>query len=171
MGGLPQRTEVGPVLELLTRAGVDFVLIGGLAGNAHGSVLPTFDLDIAYSRGSANLERLVSVLGELDVSLRGAPPDLPFQLDRRTLENGMNFTFDTRLGALDILGEPGGVSSYEDLRAASVPARIEGVDVLVSSLDHLIAMKRHANRPKDRIMVEEYLAISDEDAKDALEDR
>ncbi|MDP9227576.1 MAG: hypothetical protein M3M99_00820, partial [Actinomycetota bacterium] len=135
------------------------------AGSVHGSVLPTFDLDIAYSRSPENLERLASALSELDVTLRGAPDDLPFHPDRRTLEKGMNFTFQTQLGAVDILGEAGGIKSYEELRAASIPTRVEGVDIRVASLDHLIAMKRHANRPKDRLMIEEYLAIADEETR------
>ena len=35
-----------PLLLALVDAGVDFVLIGGLAGGAHGSSYPTFDVDV-----------------------------------------------------------------------------------------------------------------------------
>ena len=147
--------------QLLVRAGVDFVVIGGLAGLAQGSSYPTFDLDIAYAREPANLERLVEVLRELDVHLTNAPADLPFQVDRRTLEDGANFTFDTKYGRFDILGHVPGVSSYDELRAE--PTRpIEGVEVRVASIDHLIAMKRAAGRTKDKLMLEEYIVIADE---------
>src|ERR1700760_668093 len=70
-----------PLLEALDRHGVDFVVVGGLAGLAHGSSYPTYDLDIAYSRERSNRRRLVAALSEIGVTLRGAPPDLPFQLD------------------------------------------------------------------------------------------
>ena len=41
-------------------------------------------------------------------------------------------------------------------------AEIEGVEVPIASIDHLIAMKRAANRTKDKLMLEEYIVIADE---------
>jgi predicted nucleotidyltransferase len=155
-------TQVGPLLEALDRHGVDFVVIGGIAGLIHGSAYPTFDLDVAYARDESNLARMAAVLEELGVSLRGAPPELPFQPDARSLANGANFTFASNYGALDILGDVAGIRDYEDLRSASQVSSIEGVPVRVASLNHLIAMKRAANRTKDQLMVEEYLVIADE---------
>src|SRR5262249_10579376 len=76
--------EVGPLLNALDRKEVDFVVIGGVAGLAHGSAYPTYDLDIAYARGRRNLERLAAALREIRVRLRGAPADLPFQIDAQT---------------------------------------------------------------------------------------
>lgn len=153
------------LFAVLARHGVEFVVVGGLAGLAHGSSYPTYDLDVAYARDRANLERLAAALGELDLTLRGAPSDLPFQVDAQTLENGANFTFDTEYGRFDILGDVPGVRSYEQLRSRSTPAEIEGTTVRVASLDHLIAMKRAANRTKDKLMVEEYIVLADEQGR------
>ncbi len=158
----PAAPDLGALLRPLVAAGVDFVVIGGMAGVAHGSSYPSFDLDVAYSRERANLERLVEVLRGLDVTLRGAPADLPFQLDVRTLENGANFTFSTRHGDFDVLADVAGIKSFAELRRGAELKSIAGVEVPVASIDHLIAMKRASNRPKDRNMLEEYIVIADE---------
>jgi len=160
-----------PLLEALDRHGVDFVLVGGLAGIAHGSSYPTYDLDIAYSRDSSNLVRLVDALQEIGVTLRGAPSDLPFQLDVATLANGANFTFDTEFGSFDILGDAAGVKGYDEVRRDAKVEEVFGVEVKVASLDHLIAMKRAANHPKDQLMVMEYVEISEEIRRQEAEER
>jgi hypothetical protein len=151
-----------PLIAALADAGVDFVLIGGLAGTAHGSAYPTYDLDVMYGRDPDNLERLAGVLRDLGATLRGAPPDLPFQLDARTLEEGGNFTFDTRNGPLDILAYPAGAPPFPELKEASNEIELAGRRVRVASLDHLIAMKEAADRPKDQLMATEYRTLADE---------
>jgi hypothetical protein len=150
------------LLETLVRHGVDFVLIGGMAGTARGSAYITLDIDVAYERSRANLERLADALRELEATLREAP-ELPFMLDAETLANGANFTFDTPYGPLDILTAPAGVPSYATLRQeAGQELLVEGLSIRVASLDHLIAMKEAAGRPKDLLMASEYRVISDE---------
>jgi hypothetical protein len=150
-------------LETLVRHGVDFVLIGGMAGIARGSAYVTLDVDVAYDRSRENLERLAGALQELDTTLRGAPPGLPFVPDAAMLAGGANFAFDTRYGPLDVLADPAGAPSYEKLRhEAGEELLVEGVRIRVASLDHLIAMKEAAGRPKDQLMASEYRVISDE---------
>ena len=136
-------------------------MIGGVAGGAHGSAYGTVDVDVAYSRARENLEKLAALLRDLSATLRGAPTDLPFILDARTLSEGGNFTFDTELGSIDILAFPAGAPAYEVLRAEAKEVAIEGRSVLVASLDHLIAMKEAAGRDKDKLHASEYRAISD----------
>jgi hypothetical protein len=158
----PRAPEVDKLLGPLVAHGVDFVIVGGMAGLAHGSNYPSFDLDIGYARDPANLERLVTALRDIGVTLRGGPPGLPFQLDVQALQNGANFTFVTPYGDFDVLADIGGIGSYEQLRASSEVKQIAGVQVRVASIDHLIAMKRTAGRTKDQLMLEEYIVIADE---------
>jgi predicted nucleotidyltransferase len=163
----PLNTE--RLLRALDEHGVDFVVIGGIAGLVHGSAYPTYDLDVAYARGPDNLEKMAAALTELDVSLRGAPPDLPLQVDAKTLANGSNFTFDSPHGSFDILGHVPGISSYEELAHEASVESVDGVRIQVASIDHLIAMKRAANRTKDKLMLEEYIVIADEQGRLAEE--
>ena len=159
---LPQQApELPRLLEPLVRHGVEFVLIGGMAGIARGSTYPSYDLDVVYARSRANVSRLVAALEEIGVRLRGAPPDLTFLLDEQTIENGANFTFITPYGDLDVLADVAGIRSFEELLSAAEEIEVHGIAVHVASLDHLIAMKRAANRPKDKLMVEEYIIIAD----------
>lgn len=151
------------ILRRLDAHGVRFVLIGGLAAKAHGSPTLTVDIDICYARDPENLERLASVLGELGSVLRGAPRDVPFHPDRRTIERGDTFTLTTDYGDLDILGTPSGVSGFDELIANAEEAEVEkGLIVPVASLDDLIRMKRAAGRPKDRVELEILGALRDE---------
>jgi hypothetical protein len=151
-----------PILSALAEGGVDFVVVGGVAGGAHGSSYPTYDLDVAYGRDDANLDRLATVLTSLGARLRGAPADVPFILDARTLRAGANFTFATELGSFDIRGDAAGAPPYERLRADAKVTRVRGLEIRFASLDHLIAMKEAAGRPKDRLMATEYRLLADE---------
>lgn len=138
-------------------------MIGGLAAKAHGSPTLTVDIDICYARDRDNLERLAAVLGEMGTVLRGAPPDLPFHPDRRTLERGDSFTFTTDFGDLDILGTPSGTTGFAELDANAEEADLgEHLVVRIASLDDLIRMKRAAGRQKDRIELEVLGALRDE---------
>ena len=96
-------TRFAELLQTLATAGVDFILVGGVAAAAHGSPRATQDIDIVYGRKRDNLERLVKALAPLEPYLRGAPPGLPFHLDLDTLRAGLNFTLVTNLGWIDRL--------------------------------------------------------------------
>jgi hypothetical protein len=153
-----QPFEPRPLLRALAEHGVEYVVVGGLAGMAHGSSFPSFDLDVVYARSPENLERLAACLRELGARLRGAPPDVPFLLDEKTLRAGLDFTFTTSFGSLDLLGEP----PCETLRERATAVEIDGVPTLVASLDDLIRMKEAAGRPKDLLMATEYRVLADE---------
>lgn len=161
--------EIDKLLGPLIAYGVDFVLIGGQAGISHGSAYPSYDLDVLYAHNHDNVVRLVAALGEIGVRLRGAPDDLQFVLDATMIENGANFTFLTPYGDLDVLADASGMPAYEDLKSAAVESEVFGHLVKVASIDHLIAMKRAAGRTKDKLMVEEYIVLADEQKRLAKE--
>lgn len=149
-------------LRALTEAGVRYVVIGAFAGRILGSPTVTRDLDICCDRDRANLEALSIVLRELHARLRGVDADVPFRLDAKTLAAGDAFTFVTDAGDLDVLGTPAGTSGYNDLLIDAQRIKIDNLEVLVSSIDDLIRMKRAAGRPKDLIEVEVLAALREE---------
>lgn len=88
-------TDFDALLATLADGGVEFILIGGLAAAAHGSIRATRDVDVLYARSAENLARIEAALAPLSPYLRGAPPGLPFRLDAATLRAGLNFTLST----------------------------------------------------------------------------
>jgi hypothetical protein len=156
------RPEV--ILDHLIERDVHFVIVGGLASQAHGSPSLTRDLDICYARDLPNLQRLAEVLAELAAIRRGLPADAPPMppLDARTLRAGGLFTLSTSAGDFDLLAEPGPGLDYEHLRSGSVTATVAGRDVAIASLEDLMAMKRAAGRPKDLIELEILGALREE---------
>ena len=157
--GSPGDFQPEAVVELLGRHRVRYVLIGGLAGIAHGAPFVTVDTDICQATDPANLEGLAAALREVHADLRGAEPGLPFQLDAGTLARGDAFTFTTDIGAIDILATPAGTAGYDDLIRTAETFRLFGHDVRIASVDDLIRMKRAAGRPKDLLAVEELGAL------------
>ena len=159
-----RRFQPDVILQALIAHGVEFVVVGGLAAQAHGSPSLTGDLDVCYSRGRENLERLAAVLEELVAIRRGLPADTPRMppLDARTLRAGGLFTLTTSAGDFDLLANPDPDLDFDRLKRTAVATAVAGQPVLVASLDDLIAMKRAAGRPKDRIELEILGALREE---------
>lgn len=152
---------------LLAKNHVDFVVVGGMAIRSHGSGYLTQDLDICYSRGKENLNRLADTLAPFNPRPRNFPEGLPFVWDAATLNNGFNFTLQTSLCDIDLLGEVPGIGSYVEALNDSVKIDLEGFDVHVLSIDGLIKAKETAGRLKDAAGLQELYALkqalSDED--------
>lgn len=155
-------TDFNALLRLLVENEVEFIIVGGAAATAHGSARLTFDLDIVYKRGNANIARIVNALKPIQPYLRGAPPGLPFDWSVETVEKGLNFTLVTTQGALDLLGEIAGGGGYDQLLTETIKVEIAGVECLCLGLERLIKVKRAAGRPKDLEVVAELEQILDE---------
>ena len=156
-------------LKLLGGNSVECVIIGGVAATLYGSTLLTNDLDVCYSRNPENLERLAGALQSVNAKLRNAPPDLPFLLDAETLRRGLNFTFTTDVGSLDLLGEVRGVGLYEDAVCGAIYYELFGYSFPVLEISKLILAKRTAGRAKDMVAVPELEAIRDRELAERSE--
>jgi predicted nucleotidyltransferase len=152
-------TQIERLVRVLSQPQVSFVLIGGLAAIAHGSAYLTYDVDVCYQRTPENLRRLCDALEPVHPYLRGAPPGLPFRLDPRTIESGLNFTLITDLGDLDLLGEVTGLGTFDRVAEASETMELFGFPVRVLSLEGLIRSKKAAGRQKDLNALPELEAL------------
>ena len=161
---LPTKIIEAP-LRLLGEYSVDCVIVGGVAAAIHGSLTLTNDLDVCYARDSANLDRLAQALKSVHARLRNAPEGLPFILDAETLKRGLNFTFTTDIGDLDLLGEVRGVGQYEEVLADSLTVELFDHRFAVIDIGKLIVAKRAAGRPKDLIALPELEAIKEDNKR------
>ena len=154
-------TEFRPteLLRALVVRGVDFVVVGGVAMIGHGSSRPTYDVDICYATDSANLEGSPTCWSGSGRELRGIHEEVPFVPDARTLRQASILTLTTPEGEIDLLVGPAGAPAYAELRHRARRITLDGIAVLIASLDDLESMKRAAGRPKDLLDLEEIAAI------------
>lgn len=146
-----------PLLRALHEAGVRHIIIGGFAVNAHGVIRPSKDLDIVPDPEPENLDRLAMLLRALNARHVGVgdmrPEEFPFDPTRpEHLQAGANFRLETNLGDLDVMQWVAGIDTdpaYEALAAGAIKGDLDGIPLRVCGLDHLIAMKRAAGRPRD----------------------
>jgi hypothetical protein len=121
--------------QALCDAGVDFVVIGGVAATLHGSAQVTYDLGICYSRASTNLRRLIEALSPFHPRPRGFPGNLPFIWEEATLRNGRVLTLQTDIGEIDLLAEVTGLGAFDEVKQQAI------------TVEALIARSRHSIFP------------------------
>jgi predicted nucleotidyltransferase len=138
------------LLRRLSDAGVEFVLIGGLAVNAWGVVRGTKGVEIVVASDPENHKRLAEVVVAIHghvqsgESLLGSQPSIASRL-----MSGEQVAIETDLGRLDVVQGLDGVPTYDELRASSTEVDVLGVEVAVCSIEDLKAMKRVSGRARD----------------------
>ena len=153
--------RLNQLIERLSDAGIDFVIVGGFAGMLHGSTLVTRDLDVCVVLSAENVARLREVFRDLRPRHRFASPKLSF-LDNP--EPGValnNLYLETELGPIDLLGSIKGVGDFQRVHAASIEIELFGRRCRVISIEALIQAKAAMGRDKDLIAVKELRAIAE----------
>jgi hypothetical protein len=161
---MPAPFDPARLLATLAAHDVEHVLVGGLAGALHGSPAATNDADVCPRRTADNLARLADALVELDVRVRTDDEPDGLDLDRSAEFLGTVELLNTatNAGDLDIAFTPTATGGDDDLAARAVRFDIDGVEVLVASLDDVIHSKRAASRPKDLATLPVLEALRDE---------
>ena len=151
--------KLNDAVRAFQEAGIDFVVIGGLAMVAHGSSYITRDVDVAYSIDNDNLKRLATFLSAINPRLLGGSTSDQIVITITALQRVKFLNLFTDLGEIDVMREIAGVESFAGLWERAVAMDMGGFTVRVASLDDLIAMKRAANRPKDQLHLFELMQI------------
>lgn len=161
---MPEPLQPECLFAALADAGVDYVLIGGLAGVLHGSPAMTNDADIVPSPTPANLERLATALGDLRARLRSdrEPEGVEFDPHPELLASMAMLNMTTRCGDLDLSFIPAGTQGYDDLVERAVTFNVRELVIPVASLADVIRSKEAADRPKDRATLPILYALRDE---------
>ncbi len=155
MNGPSAPLDASELAATLNRHNVDYVVIGGVALQAHGHVRTTQDLDVVVAWTPANMDRLAAALRDLGAQLRGVDADL-LGIDLGSPEQlyaGGNFLLHTRHGDLDVFSvddTPGAPQTYEQLRERAIAVDARGIRLLIAHPEHLIPMKTAASQFRDR---------------------
>ncbi|ANM31327.1 hypothetical protein ABI59_19725 [Acidobacteria bacterium Mor1] len=127
------------LLEALSEAGVEFMVVGMAAASLHGVPAVTEDINLWFSDLSDP---------QLLVALKrvGATYVAPSVSNPPLLVGGSAELFD-------VVTHMHGLESFEKERARSSAVSLGRVEVQVLSLERIIASKRASNRPKDRAIL------------------
>lgn len=148
----PGEFDAEPILSVLDRHGVEYVIVGGYAARMHGSTRPTRDVDVTPATTGENLDRLAAALRELDARIRtdAVPEGLPFSTSGEALAGRRMLNLQTRHGELDLTIRPAGFEGgYDELVTRSIRRSIGRIQVRVAALEDVIRSKEIAARDKD----------------------
>lgn len=140
--------DVERIFEVLDLYGVDYVIVGGLAVQAHGHVRMTNDVDLIPAPTPANLEILAGALDQLGARVLN-PGFEDVKIDARMLPRATLWQLATRHGDIDVLHDAPGAAPFVDLRERALMITLGQRRIAVASKDDLIKMKRASGRPVD----------------------
>lgn len=98
------------LLEILSHAQVEFVLVGGAAAYAHGSSMMTQDLDICGNLSKENITRLATALLPYNPTHRISNTHPPFTPEQASKKPFNNIYLRTDIGQVDFLGKIKGLA-------------------------------------------------------------
>lgn len=153
-------SELTGLLQRLSDAGVEFVVVGGVAAVLHGSSMVTRDLDVCAQLTSENVQKLRDAFRDLHPVHRISSPQRSFIESPDAGVALQNLYLQTDLGALDVLGSITGVGEFDQVRANAIEVELFGRKVKVIAVEQLIKAKEAVGRPKDLMAATELRAIA-----------
>ena len=160
-------------MRALDDAGVDYVLIGGVACIAHGAEQLTFDTDILPSLDPRNLERLLTALRSLgagvfvdEARLAVEAGDLWETVSLRRGADGLAeaeaWHFSTDAGLVDVVMTAAGVGDFDAHVDNACEVDVFGLTVKVAGLADLVRSKETLGRDKDLPVLDQLRRLNEE---------
>jgi hypothetical protein len=152
-----------PILAVLERHGVEYVVVGGFAARMHGATRPSRDVDVTPATTRQNLDRLAAALRELHARIRteGAPDGLPFSTSAEALAGQRILNLQTTYGELDLTIRPAAFEGgYDELATRALRRSVGNVQVRVAALADVIRYKEAAGRRKDQEALPELYQLA-----------
>lgn len=140
--------EAERIFEVLDAHEVEYVVVGGVAVQAHGHVRMTNDVDLIPLPTPENLVRLAAALREMQPRVLN-PGAEHIEVDARMLPRATLWQISTRYGDIDILHDAPGAAPFADLRRRALVIALAGHEVPIAGRDDLISMKRASGRTID----------------------
>lgn len=128
------------IVTALRECGLEAVLIGNAAAAMHGAPVTTLDFDFMFRDTPVNLRKLKRFAAKLDAMI--LRPFYPVSKLYRVVDDA------TGLQA-DFMPVIHGIRSFEGLKSRADCKTVNGLPVLVASLDDIIASKEAAGRERD----------------------
>lgn len=152
--------QFSQLLQRIADAGIDFVIVGGLAAVMHGSSYVTRDIDLCLVLTADNIDRLREALRDLNPRHRMTPQRLPFLSYPPAGQPLQNLYLETDEGVVDLLTTVLGVGDFARLKAKADRLEVGGRHYSVMALEDLIAAKEALGREKDLLTAKELRAIA-----------
>jgi predicted nucleotidyltransferase len=144
-----QNAKFYGALKSLSDAGIDFILVGGLAAIIQGAPVVTRDVDVVFSRAPENLARILRWLEQSDAIFRNQP-DRKLRPNHSHVAAGKHLNLLTVYGPVDLLGTAGEGLGYEELVPNSSEIEIDdSLRIRVLNLDTIISIKEKIASEKD----------------------
>jgi len=150
---MPELTDdMRELLELFIEHQVEFLICGGHAVAFYGYVRFTMDVDILVLPTPENAKRAMVALTAFGFGNAGIPR-------QAFCEPGTAITLGVQPNQVDLLTS---ISSQDtaEIFSHAIPGDIGRLPVRFVSIEDLLRAKREADRPKDRLDVEELAALS-----------
>ena len=139
------------LLSSLNEYRVKYLIIGGYAYGVHAEPRYTKDIDLWIDSSPGNAKKVLACLKNF-----GAP--VSSLVEKNFIEPGFLLIFGKEPNRVDILNQLKGLS-FKVAYKESIIVNLGKVKIRVVSLEHLILLKKIANRPQDKLDVTKLLKI------------